>query len=98
MSLTFAGAELVGDSEELHARIHRWLDEQAPDLWAFPGNLTSGVDHIPAPEPPPARPPRLNTLVWPNGASRWAVFHALVTNDELVKIVAASNSTNFTTT
>lgn len=86
--LTYAGYEvvhLVADPSS-YEYVGRWWDLNAPDLWTHPGyQLKKGL-HLPIPQAPPRLKPKLNTLYWPTGASRWAVFHGLVTAENARKI------------
>lgn len=75
---TFNGFDVVRPNPEVYARLDRFWDENAPDLWVFPGYLTARTDHLPIPYPPAHRRAPFNTLVWPRGASRWAEFHCLM--------------------
>lgn len=75
--LSYAGIPLTQLSPFLREKCERWWAENAPDLWSFPGYQTSGLYHLPVPPEPVSEKARLNTLIWPTGASRWGVFHAV---------------------
>ncbi len=78
MPLTYAGVDLSPMTEPLAAICERWWVRESPDLWTYPGYFQEQLHHLPVPAPPPHESPRLNTLYWPSGASRWGVLHSLV--------------------
>lgn len=89
MPMTYAGFPLTLMTEFLFPRFQRWWEENAPDLWSYPGYALEGMHHLPVPDRPktPTKA-RLNTLYWPTGASRWGIFHGLVDNATLTAIQA----------
>lgn len=82
-SMTFAGQPFSQPSAELMVKIGRWWDENAPELWRHPGYALERMHHLPVPDRPNPRKPRLNVLYWPTGASRWGVFHGLMNWDKV---------------
>ena len=87
--LTYAGFNLLRPVPDLMTRVQRWWDDHAPELWSHPGYLVRGSDHLPVPAPPAPRKLQINTLVWPQGASRWGVMYALADAATVAKIRAA---------
>ncbi len=89
--ITFAGLTLSHPTDEMIARWDRWRDRSAEEPAAPRGFLAPGTDHLPAPAWPDHlyRRPRLNVLVWPTGASRWAQFQCLATARQLAAVQAA---------
>jgi hypothetical protein len=103
--LTFAGQELLFPTAELDAWMAR--NQELCDLSQFaaePARLASGrhacrsrfeqnkglgLPIINWPAPPV---PRLNTLYWPTGATRWAMGWFVARGDALDKIIAKTRS------
>lgn len=101
MSLTFAGVELVAENslDEVDTRL---LTPFLPLVdWT---NREPYVDRLNAKQEyrqirgfvseryQPTCPQRLNVMYWPTGATRWAIFNALVTGDCLQAIVKATDN------
>lgn len=91
--LTYAGFDLLRPVPDLMIRVQRWWDDHAPELWKHPGYHVRGTEHLPIPGPPPQRKLQINTLVWPQGASRWATMYALADAATVTKIRAAVDQT-----
>lgn len=52
----------------------------------------ANVDHLPIPDQPHTRAPRIGVLHWPTGASRWATFHAVATGEQKAAIEALGST------
>jgi hypothetical protein len=104
---SFANVPLPLPGPDVLSRIHRHLDYRWLRLWDEPWNWTPprslpvrAWDPWPVrnPQALPARPwlsegpLRINTLLWPSGASRWGVFHALVDDAAMDRIRGATGS------
>lgn len=96
MSLTYAGVPLLLDDRD--GAVQEWLDRYlcTADLTAIgatsPAREAGGVyDALPRPNWTDPPPPRLNTLWWPTGASRWARFYGLVDTAGKDAILEATN-------
>jgi hypothetical protein len=104
---SYAGVTLDFPPPDVLSRVRRCLDYSWLRLWDEPWNWTPpralpvrAWDPWPvrAPQSLPARPwlregpLRLNTLLWPSGASRWGVFHALVDDAAMARIRGAVGS------
>lgn len=87
--LKFAGYPAAQLTPRLRSILERWLDQDAPDLWTFPEYQASPAAYLPFPSQPNAEKPKLNTLIWPSGASRWGVFHGIWDGDSAAAIQAA---------
>ena len=91
--LSYAGYPFTPFTPELRLRVESWWREEAPALWEWPGYATEGIHHLPIPDRPKSEHARLNTLVWPTGASRWAVFHGLMGDANAAAVQAACSTT-----
>lgn len=92
MALTYAGFDIASPTPDLRIMMERWWEMQDVPLWQWPGYGVERLHHLPVPDHPPMERARLNTLVWPTGASRWAVFHGLVGGEAADGIVSAVNA------
>lgn len=84
--LSYAGTPLLDPGADLVARLERDLDLSYLPLWAdrlWPGYAQDALGFR---GPWPQGPLRLNTLVWPSGASRFAYGHYLVEHTDLLRI------------
>jgi hypothetical protein len=89
MSAVFAGVSLCQSTPEVRAWVERHvpLREARPAQWhASPPTIFHGLTYFPHDEA--NVPLRLNVLRWPSGASRWATYHFLATDEQLVEIKA----------
>lgn len=86
MALTFAGIDLSPLTPQLSMILDRWWVKEAPALWQFPGYNVEPLHHLPIPHIPDDEPARLNTFIWPTGASRWASLYALVGGQQAAAI------------
>lgn len=89
--ITYGGLTLSHPTDEVLARWDRWRDRHTEEPVAPRGFAAPGLDHLPRPAWADHlyRRPRLNTLVWPTGASRWAQFQCLATKRQLEAVQAA---------
>lgn len=81
--LTYAGVTLPLPSQETYLWVLRSLSPaDAPDFQrrSWPGRNLTGMAW---PGQTPPRLPKLNTLYWPTGASRWAVFYGLANDADV---------------
>jgi len=96
MPMTFCGVPFLSLREKgrdvLMPIVERWWASVAPELWTFPAYNTAKTQHLPCPGEPNKEKARLNTLVWPVGCSRWAVFHGLVDGTGLATILSTVGS------
>jgi hypothetical protein len=97
MAITFAGKTLAVPTTKLRETLERFLTlNDIHDVRNTTGgnNGVTGYYAPVTPTPSHSTPVRLNTLMWPQQASRYAVFHGLVDNitlDEIKSIVTDSN-------
>lgn len=89
MSLTYAGQPLAVETPALSDILDRARVKEAIEDWDRPGFFGEQLNHIPRPAPRPEGSARLNTLIWPAGASRWATFTGLVGQSQKDAILAA---------
>jgi hypothetical protein len=89
MSAVFADIPLCLSTPEVRA----WVERHVPlhEALAFqhppsPPTIFHGLTYFPRQEQ--NVPLRLNVLRWPSGASRWATYHFLATDEQLVDIRA----------
>lgn len=90
--LSFAGQTLATPTPAIIAIMERWWERARPDLWTFPGYNLNRFGYLPIPSPPEPEPAKLNVLCWPDGASRWPVFHGLCGQEQAVEILATVNT------
>lgn len=90
MSAVYAGVPLCLSTPE----IRTWVEKHVPlsEAWVFqnppsPPTIFHGLTYFPRQEN--NVPLRLNVLRWPSGASRWASYHFLATDEQLALIRAA---------
>lgn len=85
--MTYAGYPFTLLTDGMLPKVNRWWDRHAPDLWSYPGYNVDGMNHLPLPDRPsmPNRA-RLNVLYWPTGASRWGVFHGLMSSSVMAAV------------
>ena len=90
--LKYAGVEIGGIPDpdgRLEEMLRQWWHQDGIRDYTHPAHNVAGIDHLPIPAQPDVQPPKLNTLVWPNGASRWGEFHTFVTKSQLDAIYKA---------
>lgn len=86
MSAKYAGVELCQTTPEVRAWVEKniSLSEFREFHYPTPPAIFSGLTYFPHLED--NAPLRLNVLRWPSGASRWATYHFLATDEQLVDI------------
>lgn len=96
--LTYAGVTLLYDLDDSLAMfLERFMSLEGGRVFsdALPSHRelrhgtqghASHLMGLPTFNWPPEPAPRINTLRWPSGATRWATFFAICTDDELDKI------------
>lgn len=84
--IKYAGVNTLLPTPEVEGFISRYLDQEGMRFWNEPGH----GPEIGAPAPVVPRlnwqkvfRPKLNQLIWPTGASRWASMLLLVTSEQL---------------
>lgn len=83
--MSYAGIELPTVPPKLAA----WVETNIPprEVYEFsPHYDTNSMAGIPAPPPfvpPPVRP---GILYWPTGASRWAIYHTVLTGEQMAEM------------
>jgi len=90
MSLLFAGVALC--PEGVDGELIRWVEENIALKHVFPMDRYSWRGDAGAGKQGPECPVQPYVLHWPVGASRWAHFHAIVSEAQLVAIRAAADS------
>lgn len=86
MTLSYAGISLYVPTNEQQVGIQAWLDSWSDLEFAghpWPGKDLTGMTFLPT-QPYPH--PKIGSLYWPFGASRWAVGHFLATDNQLAQI------------
>lgn len=86
MPLSFAGHAAAQLTPRLRALVERWLDANAPEPFVFPEYQVGAAAYLPFPSQPNPEKPKLDTLCWPSGASRWATFSGLWGGDAAIAI------------
>lgn len=94
--IRFAGVDLL--LEDPQGDVSRFLDrhQNVADLRLFGAEPTYRVGACSIPNWPAPPPPRLNTLYWPTGATRWSTFLGLVNTsrkDEIIEAVGGIRGT-----
>ena len=94
MALTYAGIDLSPLTPAMSQILEQFWIKEAPKLWSTPGWFCNNIDRLPIPDHPKSRPPQFNTLIWPNGASRWAEMVVFVAggNAQLIENAVGLNS------
>lgn len=90
MSAIYAGVQLCQTTPE----VREWVERNIPmgeftefNWHSAPPAIFDGLTYWPHNEAAVA--PRLNVLRWPSGAGRWATYHFLATDEQLVTIRTA---------
>jgi len=88
--LSYAGVALTPPTDpDVRAHLDRWWMEHRLDEWEHPGYFAPDISRLPIDYHPRREPPSPGVLSWPNGASRWAVFHHFATQAQVDAIRAA---------
>lgn len=94
MSLLYASVNLCDPTAGAFPEIETWAEycesnlslSRVFPLWSKLVWPTLRQSHIAWPGFEPEETVRLNTLIWPTGASRWAQFHGIVNEEQLKQI------------
>lgn len=87
--IKYAGVNTLLPTPEVEEFISRLLNESDMRFWYDPGNgpdVGASAPVVPRLNWQRTFQPRLNTLIWPTGASRWASMLLLVTSEQLAAI------------
>lgn len=83
--ISFAGIDLTPPAAG-HTIAAEYWHSHCIDEWEHQAYLMADIQHLPGPYPPVRRPPRIGTLHWPTGASRWGICHLVATGPQRAAI------------
>lgn len=92
--IKYAGVNTLIPTPEVEEFISRFLNEEYMRFWYEPGHgpdVGASAPVVPRLNWKRTFQPRLNQLIWPTGASRWASMLLLVTSEQLTAIKLLSD-------